>query len=118
MLFRSAHAPILKATAKLKPSQVKKFYKGLASGDLEVEIENDFDNREIPWRYTILDPTTIEVSGSELALFSNKLQYSVIVDQKVRDRVLKPKTEVGKELAEEIPQYIKDLFKSWDEKRF
>lgn len=111
MLFRSAHAPILKATAKLKPSQVKKFYKGLASGDLEVEIENDFDNREIPWRYTILDPTTIEVSGSELALFSNKLQYSVIVDQKVRDRVLKPKTEVDKELAEEIPQYIKDLFK-------
>lgn len=111
MLYRLGNAPIMEATAKLKPSQLKKFYQGMSAADLEVEPSPELSNREIPCRYTIVDPTSLEVSGGELALFTRNLKYSIKVDDRLISRIKNPQSELDKELASQVPQYIKDLFK-------
>jgi hypothetical protein len=76
MLYRSANVVVKRSTAKLTINEADALRRGLAA-DTEVEIPAKPQKREIPWRYAVLNPLSVEVINAEIAPFMGKFEYAV-----------------------------------------
>ena len=113
-LYKSGNVVINRQTGKLSLKVTDKLFKTVASPDLLI---NDLDNiklqkREIPWRYTFIDPVYVEVSAGSLSSFvSNKL-YELILPSMLRKTINAPKNEAEKAVVEQLPDQILEAAKS------
>lgn len=97
MLYRSGNVIVKRSTAKLKSTDVENLQKGLAA-DVPVGEPIKSNKKEIPWSYTIFNPTTIDVFGEELAPFvgPNSFRYGVRIPESIAKKLKNPKDEVEK----------------------
>lgn len=113
-LYKSGNVVINRQTGKLSLKVTDKLFKTVASPDLLI---NDLDNiklqkREIPWRYTFIDPVYVEVSAGSLASFvSNKL-YELVLPSMLRKTINSPKNEAEKAVVQQLPDQILEAAKS------
>ena len=113
-LYKSGNVVINRQTGKLSLKVTDKLFKSVASPDL---IINDLDNiklgkREIPWRYTFIDPVYVEVSAGSLASFvSNKL-YELVLPGMLRKTINSPKNDAEKMVVDQLPDQIIEAAKS------
>ena len=107
MLYRLGTVPMRRQTAKITLAQKERLYKSIAQPDTEIEKINQ-KKAEIPWRYTFLNPATIEVVGGPLASFSGKNIYAMKIPDKLRRMISSPATpEEAAIVADLPPEYIR-----------
>ncbi len=75
--------------------------------------EYDIQKRTIPWRYTYLNPMTVQVLGDDLASFVgiDAFTYAVEIPMPLAAKIKSPKKH-ELPLVERIPQDIRDLIRN------
>jgi len=107
-LYKSANVIINRQTAKISLKTADEFFKVQASADVS---ENDDDKinlekREIPWRYTFIDPYYVNISAGSLSSFVGKKRYELIIPANLRKTINSPKTENEKFIIGSLPEQI------------
>lgn len=109
LLFKAGVAPVRRVVSKLSEPSLQ----NLKSVGEETKAKNNLNLKtgEIPTSYTLLNPTSLEVFGGEIALFlgEDKLQYGVKIPQYLLKKLKNPKTAIEVNLVNLIP---KDLVKN------
>jgi len=113
-LYKTGNVVIHKQTAKLSLKTIDKMYKANADSDLQI---NDLDEvkiekREVPWKYTFIDPVCVEVSAGALASFVTSKQYELVIPPRLRKIINSPKTEQEKQIVLKLPIAITEAAKN------
>jgi hypothetical protein len=107
-IYKVGNVVVHKQTAKLSLKAVDKLYKATASPDIQI---NDIDipnieKREIPWRYTFIDPVFVEVAAGSLSSFVTDKKYELVLPATLRRTIHNPKTDAEKEVVNSLPEQI------------
>lgn len=117
MFYRTANVIIKRSTAKLEPNMIQRWRRASAApGELEIpensspdlDPEQPFipERLEVPWRYTILNPLTLNMIGEELSMFSGDPYYTVQLPTKIFNMIKNPKNPIEQALVDTIPADI------------
>lgn len=107
-LYRVANVVINRQTAKINLKTVDNFFKATASPDT-TEQDDDIvsvDKREIPWRYTFIDPVYVNVSAGSLSSFVGQKRYELSIPAHLRKIITSPKTDNEKSIIAGLPNQI------------
>ncbi len=126
MFYRSANVIIKRSTAILNEETIQEFKRTV--GDTIAPLDNFQDNqfytsepnqpdleltepftpgpKEIPWRYTVLNPLTLNMLGDDLTAFTGDPFYSMSIPMKVYNIINSPRNDVEKKLVDSIPADI------------
>ena len=115
-LYRVGNVVITRRTAKLSTGSVKDMYKASAADftdkDIRMEITN-FGSKEIPWRYTFVDPTYIEIAAGPLASFvGGKKIYGLKLPAHLRKIINSPKNDAEKFMVSKLPPEVIEAAKT------
>lgn len=112
--YRSANVVIDRRTAKISIKMADKLYKALGSPDMQFNDmpEINLEKREIPWKYTFIDPICVEVSAGALSSFVNDKTYELILPAALRKAINNPKTEYEKRIIDNLPPEMLEAAKS------
>jgi hypothetical protein len=106
-LYRNGNVIINKQTAKISLKVADEMYKSKAAADLIVNSnDTKIEKREIPWRYTFLDPRTVDIAGSSLASFVTNKTYTITIPPGLRKLINAPKNEAEKRIIDQLPPAI------------
>ena len=114
-LYRTANVVINRQTAKIGTKTTDHMYRATSADFNEQTIQDEEINlgrKEIPWRYTFIDPCYVEVAAGPLASFVNKKQYSLIVPPHLRKIINSPKTPQDLEIVNRLPPQIIEAAKT------
>lgn len=104
-LYRVGNVVINRQTAKIGKKTEDQLYK--AAGEADIRIEQDVINRkEIPWRYTFIDPFYVDIMGESLSSFVGKKSYAISLPAQLRKTINSPKNSVEKQIVSELPEDI------------
>jgi hypothetical protein len=106
LLYRGANVPVKKQTAKLRYKDIQNLYRTMGEPDIEIQNPPKVLKNEVPYRYTILDPRTIEILGDDLALFAGQKIYGIRVPQKIAQRIKTSKNQTDLSIISDMPQEI------------
>jgi hypothetical protein len=112
-LYRVGNVVINRQTAKISVKVAEDMYKAKASPDLI--ITNDevvVEKREIPWKYTFIDPRVVDIAGASLASFVGKKNYYITIPASLRKIINAPKNETEKAIIDQLPEAIVEAAKS------
>ena len=105
-LYRTAIVVIRRQTAKINKKTSTELH--CAKGDPDIKIvQEKVKKREIPWRYTFINPGIINVSGGELAAFTNKPIYTITLSSDLRRIINSPNSAEERKLVAQLPDDIK-----------
>ena len=112
MLFRSI--VVNRQTGKLSIKAADKLYKTVAAPDLQINDPDDMvlEKREIPWKYTFIDPFYVDVSAGSLSSFVQNKRYELLLPAQLRKTINSPKTEQEKQIVANLPAAIIEAAKS------
>ncbi len=112
-LYRDGITVAQRTTAKLKAKDVENLQKGWASAaDTEPEEPLKLEKREIPWKYTFLNPLTIEPYGDDLACFcGDDVAYGLQIPIHLTNRIKNPQNIVDKTIVSGMPTDIVNAIK-------
>jgi hypothetical protein len=113
-LYKSGNIVIDRRTAKISIKVADKLYKALGTADMQLNDlpEVSVEKREIPWKYTFIDPVCVEVSAGALSSFLNDKTYELILPATLRKVINNPKTENEKRVIENLPAQIIEAAKN------
>ena len=98
--FRSGNVFLYRLDAALKPVDVKKISQTFGAKKVK-----------IPYRYIILNPADIQLSGS-LSFSSDVKKYHKVLTDYELERVRNPKTDEDKKIRDALPAEVKKLLNS------
>ena len=83
-------------------------YKASGSADIVVsDIDsNGVEKREIPWKYTFIDPAYVDVAAGPLSSFMHDKKYQLTLPADLRKIINSPKTQIEKDIVENLPYQI------------
>tara|TARA_R110000824_G_scaffold136793_2_gene300526 strand:+ start:3843 stop:6065 length:2223 start_codon:yes stop_codon:yes gene_type:complete len=87
ILYRCGNVIVRRSTAKLTKKLEKDLQK-TSGADLDPEVIK-YAKREIPWRYTFLNPLTVEVIGGDLAVFAGDPEFGLNISAKIKNLIQK-----------------------------
>lgn len=106
-IYRTGNVVINRQTAKISLKVTDKLYRSVASPDLIINDEADrIEKREIPWKYTFIDPAYVDIVGGPLASFSGHKTYAITLPASLRRIINNPKNEYEKKIVQELPNSI------------
>ena len=107
-LYKSGNVVINRQTGKISLKVADSLYKTVASPDLIINNLNEIqlEKREIPWKYTFIDPVYVEVAGGSLASFVQNKRYELVLPATLRKIINSPKSDVEKQIVEQLPDSI------------
>jgi hypothetical protein len=111
LFYRLGNVFTLRQTAKITLGDAQDLSRTQATPDIDVERPPKPEKREIPWKYTFINPLTIEVLGDELAIFAGKLVYGIKVKDSLVKRIKMPRSEIDKSLVGVLPGDVLSLIK-------
>lgn len=113
-LYKSGNIVIDRRTAKISIKVADKLYKALGTADMQLNDlpEISVEKREIPWKYTFIDPICIEVSAGALSSFLTDKTYELMLPATLRKLINNPKTENEKRVIENLPPQIVEAAKN------
>ena len=112
-LYRIGNVVINRQTAKINLKVTESLYKGVASPDLIVTgVDNIVEKREIPWRYTFIDPVCVDVVGESLSSFVGDKRYAINLPGSLRKKINSPKNDAEKSIVDQLPPAIIEAAKS------
>jgi hypothetical protein len=107
-LYRTGNVVINKQTAKLNNKIIDKMFKVTAEADIPDPILEDVEiiKKEIPWRYTFIDPVYVDVLGGSLSSFASQKIYGVLLPSHLRKLINTPKGDAEKAVIGQLPKDI------------
>ena len=112
-LYRVGNIVINRQTAKISLKVAEGMYKAKASPDLIINTDETIvEKREIPWKYTFIDPRVVDVAGASLASFVGKKNYYITIPASLRKIINSPKNEAEKAIINQLPLPIIEAAKS------
>jgi len=106
-LYRTGNVVINKQTAKISLKVADEMYKAKASPDLIINSdEAQVEKREIPWKYTFLDPRIVDVAGASLSSFVYDKTYTITIPAGLRKLINAPKNDNEKLIVSQLPSAI------------
>ena len=104
-LYKSGNIVVDRRTAKISLKITDKLYKSLGVADVTlVDIPDiEMEKREIPWKYTFIDPTCVEVSAGSLSSFVDAKTYELVLPASLRRVINNPKTDNEKLVVNNLP---------------
>jgi hypothetical protein len=111
-LYKTGNVVINRQTGKLSLKVADQLYKTISSPDIIVDnIEPNIQKKEIPWRYTFLDPVVVEITAGTLAAFSQQKLLEISLPSPIRKAILNPKTDAEKQIVNSLPPSIVEAAK-------
>ena len=84
-----------------------KLYKSVGQADLIINDDNTkIEKREIPWKYTFIDPFYVDIVGGSLASFSGDKYYSIVLPSNLRRIINNPKNDIEKKMVAGLPAAV------------
>lgn len=113
-LYKTGNVVINRQTGKLSLKVSDELYRSVSSADIQVlETENiKVEKREIPWKYTFIDPFYVEVSAGALASFSQYKTYELVLPANLRRIINSPKTIQEQNIVANLPIQILEAAKT------
>jgi len=105
-LYKVGNVVINKQTAKITVKIEENLYKATGATDIILDNDAKTEKREIPWKYTFIDPTYVDVIGGPLASFLGNRAYSITLPAGLRQIINSPKSESEQEMLRQLPQQI------------
>jgi len=109
LLYRAGNVIIKRANAILKPEEIDIIQKGMAAETKKNFIKKPKQS-QVPWEYTIYNPTTIEVYGEEVAPFigPKAFRFGVRLTESFSRKIKNPKSDIEKEIVKSLPSEMDD----------
>lgn len=113
-LYKTGNVVISRQTGKLSLKVADKLYQAVAAPDMIIDDLDhiQLEKREIPWRYTFIDPVYVEVSAGQLSSFVAEKRYELILPAGLRKIVNSPKNDNEKEIVSKLPSQIIEAAKT------
>lgn len=113
-LYKTGNIIINRQTAKISLKITDKLYKTLSSPDLNIKNMDEVlvEKREIPWKYTFIDPFYVEVSAGALSSFSQYKTYELQLPAHLRRIINSPKTQQEIDIIKQLPTQILEAAKA------
>lgn len=113
-LYKSGNIVIDRRTAKISLKVTDKLYKALGTADMQLNDlpEINVEKREIPWKYTFMDPVFVEVSAGSLSSFVANKTYELNIPTNLRRTINSPKSDAEKAVVSGLPLEIIEAAKS------
>jgi len=113
-IYKTGNVVINRQTAKLNLKVADQLYKAVAGSDLQInELENNnLEKREVPWRYTFIDPVFVDVAAGPLSSFVSNKKYELVLPAALRKIINTPKTDAEKEVIAQLPSPIIEAAKT------
>jgi hypothetical protein len=113
-IYKSGNIVIDRRTAKISVKVADKLYRALGSADMQlVDLpEVSVEKREIPWKYTFIDPACVEVAAGALSSFVSNKTYELQLPPSLRRIINSPKTEAEKAVVLGLPEQIIEAAKA------
>lgn len=112
-LYRVGNVVINRQTAKISVKVAEDMYKAKASPDFIITNDEPIvEKREIPWKYTFIDPRVVDIAGASLASFVGKKNYYITIPASLRKIINAPKNEAEKSIIDQLPAAIVEAAKS------
>jgi hypothetical protein len=112
-LYRTANVVINRQTAKINTKTIDRMYRATAADLINPEYDEiELAKKEIPWKYTFIDPVYVDVLGGSLASFANKKIYGVTLPSTLRRTINAPKNDAEKNIISQLPQDIIEAAKT------
>ena len=104
LLFRAGNVLVYRQLARLKEEDVKALRRGKAA-----HFFPEVNPLEIPYSYTILNPLSVEVVGSELSAFvrADQLRFALKLTRSLQNRIQYPQTDADRELVKNLPKELR-----------
>ena len=113
-LYKSGNVVINRQTGKVSIKAADSLYRTIASPDFQIQDVDEikFEKREIPWKYTFIDPSFVDVAAGALSSFVQDKKYELILPAMLRKTVINPKTESEKSVVLNLPPAILEAAKT------
>jgi hypothetical protein len=112
-LYRVGNVVINRQTAKISVKVEDSLYKSVGSPDLIInQNEPKVEKREIPWKYTFIDPIYVDVIGGSLSSFVQNKTYSIVIPAGLRKIINSPKNDAERKIIDQLPLAIIDAAKT------
>lgn len=112
-LYRVGNVIVNRQTAKISVKVADNLYRTVASPDLIINSDEiAVEKREIPWRYTFIDPRCVDVVGGSLSSFVSNKTYGITLPATLRKLINAPKTDAEKAIVDQLPSQIIEAAKS------
>ena len=112
-LYRIGNIVINRQTAKISVKVADQMYKASASPDLVVNYEDaEVSKREIPWKYTFIDPGCVDIVGGSLSSFVGNKTYAITIPGTLRKAINAPKNDAEKAIVAQLPADIVEAAKT------
>jgi hypothetical protein len=113
-LYKTGNIVINRQTGKLSLKVTDKLYQSMGSADMDITDIDQFkvEKREIPWKYTFIDPVYVEVAAGPLASFVTDKRYELQLPASLRKIISAPKSEAERTIVESLPAQILEAAKN------
>jgi hypothetical protein len=113
-LYKSANVVINKQTAKISLKTADEFFRTTAAADTTEQDDTiiNVEKREIPWRYTFIDPVYVDVAAGPLSSFVGQKRYELRIPASLRKIISSPKTDNEKAIITGLPSQIIEAAKT------
>jgi hypothetical protein len=108
-LYRLGNVVINRQTAKISPKVERTMYQARAVEDMLINYEDLSDNaskREIPWKYTFIDPVFVDIVGGPLSSFVGKKTYAITLPSSLRKIINNPKNDAERAIVAQLPTSV------------
>jgi hypothetical protein len=112
--YKAGNVVINRQTGKLSLKVADRLYRAIGSPDLQVsDLDGtQYEKREIPWKYTFIDPTFVEVAAGPLASFVSDKRYELELPAILRKMINSPKSDAEKGIIANLPPQIIEAAKT------
>ena len=112
-LYKVGNVVINKQTAKISLKVADSLYKAVAEADFSIDSEGSkIEKREIPWKYTFIDPVYVDVIGGSLSSFVGNKSYAISLPAALRKVINNPKNESEQAIINQLPSQVIEAAKS------
>jgi hypothetical protein len=113
-IYRVANVVINRQTAKISLKTADDFFRANATADTTEQDDNNVtvEKREIPWRYTFIDPVYVNVSAGPLSSFVGQKRYELSIPAGLRKIITSPKTDNERAIISNLPNQIIEAAKT------
>lgn len=112
-LYKAGNIVINRQTAKVSVKVADSLYRSIAGPDLIVNSEEiKVEKREIPWKYTFIDPTYVDVVGGSLSSFVSNKTYAINMPAMLRKMINSPKSPEEKAIVDQLPPQLIEAAKT------
>jgi len=107
-LYKTGNVVINRQTGKLSLKVTDKLYRAVSSPDLQIaDMDNtQVEKREIPWKYTFIDPGFVDVAAGPLSAFVSQKRYELVLPAILRKMINSPQSDAEREIINNLPPQI------------